>query len=107
MAEVMSMNGGGRCDLSIVLTMTYMCDLTQMSLVTVQKSGTDLISLITSLTFVASVSSVVSLSSLTEEWSSCLMTHQWSLFSKKIQICRVLRWTKLSKELTSTLNQSK
>ncbi len=62
MAEVTSMNGGGCCDLSVVSTMTYMCDPTQISLATVQKSGTDLISLITSLTFIASVSSVVSLS---------------------------------------------
>ncbi len=62
MVEVTSMNGGGRCDLSIVLTMTYMCDPTQMSQVTIQKDGTDLISFITSLTFVASVSSAVSLS---------------------------------------------
>ncbi len=62
MVEVTSMNGGGRCDLSVVSTMTYMCDLTQMSQVTVQKNRTDLISFITSLTFIASMSSAVSLS---------------------------------------------
>ncbi len=107
MVEVTLMNGEGRCDLSGVSTMTYMCDLTQMSSATIQKTGTDLISLITSLTFIVSMSSVVSLSWLTEEWSSCLMTHRRSLFSKKTQIFHVLRWTKLSKELTSTLNQSK
>ncbi len=62
MAEVTSMNSRGCCDLSIVLTMTYMCDPTQMSLASIKKTSTDLISLITSLTFIVSMSSVVSLS---------------------------------------------